>query len=252
MSSILLPHLAGLPEGIPTVPTPGFRKTQAVITDAVAHGTMVAVTGDAGLGKTFAVANAAAVSPLPAVRIQVGPRPSPKEVTARLHKALHGEFHSGTLYLLTDEIVEELVDRPRLVIIDEAQNLSKAGLDQVRLLHDLGVGGFPLVFVGGSGCASVLASDPQLGDRVGGWVRFAPLEGKHLYATLATYHPMFDAADRHLLAEVDRQWAHGRFRRWARFLQKALDLSNRAGTNGILTERVATAVLAVVMRGNDQ
>lgn len=253
MSSLNAPqnplrHLPGLPSGLPAVNTVAFRKTQMVARQAAADGSIAAFTGKAGLGKTFSVDHAVRSLDLGWVWVQIGPAPTPKEVTLRLLKALVGGFPAGALYELTDELVGVLVDEPRVVVIDDAQNLNKRGLEQVRYLHDLGCGAFPLFLVGGEQCAETLASDPQLADRVGAWMKFKPLSGKELHATLASYHPFYARSDRGLLDEVDSRYARGRFRRWAAFLKTALRLADNADTDR-LTPTVIKAALSVLLDG---
>jgi hypothetical protein len=243
-----LRHLAGLPEDVPVLETIGFKMTQHVAADAVSDGEIAAFTGRAGLGKTFAVDHAARHSDLPWVWAQIGPSPRPKEVTARLLKAIFGSFQDGTLYELTDLLVEELASDPRIVVIDDAQNLDKDGLDQIRLLHDLGASGFPLFLVGGEGCADKLASDPQLADRVGGWVKFKPIPSDQIVSLLSEYHPFFEATDPELLAKLDSAYAKGVLRRWARLLKSTLRLAAKTKTPDRITLPVVQGALAYLER----
>jgi len=241
-------HLAGLPEDVPVLETTGFKTTQYVARRAIADGEIAAFTGRAGLGKSFAVDHAVRGSGSPWIWIQIGPAPRPKEVTARLLKDIFGSFQAGTLYELTDLLVAELTTEPRIVVLDDAQNLDKDGLDQVRLLHDLAASAFPLFLVGGEGCADRLASDPQLADRVGGWVKFNPLPSDKLIPLLAEYHPFYEASDPELLGKVDEVYAKGVLRRWARLLKTALPLATNTATPDRLTLPVVQAALAVLQR----
>lgn len=237
-------HFQGLPPDTPTVPTVHFRKTQLVAAQVAKDGGIAAFTGPAGLGKTFAVDHAVRALGMPWVWAQMGPAPAPKEVTVRLLKALTGNTPKGTQYELTDELVDALVDEPHVVVIDDAQGLNKRGLEQVRYLHDLGRGAFPLFLVGGEQCADTLKSDPQLRDRVGAWVTFAPLKGAELHSALAAYHPFLARSDRELLDEVNDVYAKGRFRRWAVFLLTSLRLAEKAGADR-LTRQIAKAALSI-------
>lgn len=250
ISDAALRHLPGLPDDMPAVETFGFAKTQHAVASAVRLGTIAAFIGDAGLGKTFAVDHAVRRSPLPVIWIQVGPKPSPKEVTQMALKELTGTFSDRPLYELSDDLIAELADDPHVVVVDEAQNLGKAGLDQVRYIHDRSRHRFPLLLVGGASCGEVLRADRQLADRVGAWVYFKPLAGPDLYRTLDTYHPFFAASDRDLLARIDDLYAAGVFRRWARVLQQGLLLAERARTPDRLTEKVAGALLAMLADGS--
>lgn len=243
----VLRHLTGLPD-VPVLETVGFRTTQHVVRRAVADGEIAAFTGRAGLGKTFAVDYAVRDSGLPWIWVQIGPTPRPKEVVSRLLKAMHGSFQPGTLYELTDQLVEELVGEPRVVVLDDSQNLDKDGLDQIRLVHDLGAAAFPLLLVGGEGCADILASDPQLADRVGGWVKFTPVPDDRLLPLLCDYHPFFAASDHDLLMDVNHAYARGVLRRWARMLKTALPLAANTDTPDRLSLPVVRAALTMLQR----
>lgn len=241
-----LQHLPGLPAGMPTLETAGFRKTQQVATQAIEDDEIAAFTGDAGLGKTFAVDYAARMSGVPWVWVQIGPAPRPKEVVARLLNEITGSWQPGTLYELTGQVVSELSEQRHVVVIDEAQNLNKPGLDQIRLLHDITPAGFPLFLVGGRSCAATICSDPQLEDRVGGWVQFKPLTGSELFTILDAYHPFFSATDPHLIAELDKRYAKGVIRRWSRILKNGLALAAGTATPDRITPPVIRAILATL------
>lgn len=239
-------HLAGLPEDCAVMETVGFRTARVVINRAIADGEIAAVIGAAGLGKSFAVDYHIRRAERPWVWVQVGPAPRAKEVTARLLKALTGSFQPGALYELTDDLVSELREDPHIVVIDDAQNLNRDGLDQVRLLHDQAEGSFPLILVGGEGCLKTLRSDPQLFDRVGGWASFRPIPPPDLYSLLSSYHPFFAATDPELLVNLDDLYAKGVPRRWARLLKTGIHLASKSGTPDRLTTEVAGAALAAL------
>lgn len=243
-----LRHLSGLPDDVPALKTVGFRTAQYVARGAVADGEIAAFTGRAGLGKTFAVDYAVRSFDMPWIWVQVGPSPRPKEVTARLLKAVYGSFQKGTLYEMTDMLVDELVAEPRIVVVDDSQNLDKDGLDQIRLIHDMGAAAFPLFFVGGEGCAQLLASDPQLADRVGGWVRFNPIPDDDVVPLLCEYHPFFEATDPDLLVQVNDSYAKGVLRRWARVLKVTLPLAANTATPDRLTLEPFQAALSVLLK----
>lgn len=245
-----LPHLRGLPEDMPALRTVGFRKTQAVAKQVTAHGEIAAIIGDAGLGKTFAVDYAVRTSEMPFVRIQVAKAYSVKAVMYLLLEALTGYDSNESHYRLTNQLKADLTTDPHIVVIDEAQNLQKEALDQIRLLHDSTV--FPLFLVGGKGCGKVLRGDRQLSDRVAGWVNFAPLDDKRLFETLDSYHPFFAETERELLWELNRDYAKGILRRWARLLRAALPLAAAHGNEDRLTRRVARAALATLRTGEEE
>lgn len=239
-----LPHFRGLPGDLPVLRTVGFRRTQAAAKQAIDHGGITAVIGDAGLGKTFAVEYAVRTSGMPWVKIEVAKAYSVKAVMFLLLDALTGSNSNSVHYQLMNELKEELTADPHIVVIDEAQNLQKAALDQVRLLHDSTV--FPLLLVGGKECGRVLRGDRQLADRVTGWVDFSPIADEDLFETLDAYHPFFAATDRDLLWNLNRVYAKGILRRWAKVLLTTLPLAEAAGTADRLTRHVAMAALSTL------
>lgn len=234
-------HIAGL-DTVPVVRTPLLRMTERQVDSAVRHGEIILVYGAAGLGKTLSVRQAVESQSMSHLWVQVGPRPSPKEVVAELLKEVEGEFPKPgeRQYELVDRLIAQLNDKPRIVVLDEAQNFSKLGIDQLRNIHDRSAG-FPLVLVGGSHTQSVIASDPQLHDRIAGRVAFRPLADTELIGVLRDYHPYLGEADPALIFQINAAYAQGVFRRWARILKEAVDLN---GAKGVLDPKTARAVMA--------
>lgn len=238
-------HLAGLDDAA-VVATTAFRKTQVLCRQTADLREIGLVSGEPGLGKSFAVGEFARGCGLDTVWLQLPPRPTPKEITVRLLDQLVGAGDTrDVLYDLTEELVAALAT-PRLVVLDEAQNLNTVGLNQVRYLHDRPETDFAMLLVGGAGCEDTIRRDPQLDSRVARRVRFAPLVGDELTDALRAFHPLLAASDAALLHELDERYARGVFRRWARIVQVAAPLAREAGTPDRLTMRVANATLAAV------
>ena len=236
-------HLRGLP-AVPTISTRAFRKTQVVATDAAELREIALIAGNPGLGKSFAVHHFVTHQPLPWLWLDMPPKATPKELVVRILRAATGSCNARLpVYELADELCDHLAESPRIIVIDEAQNLDSKGLHQLRYLHDRSNADWALLFVGGVGAEKVIASDPQLDDRVSGRVLFEPLTAAVLLETLDAYHPFFARADRQLLLRIDADYARGVFRRWARLLQVGGRLAQSAGTDP-LTLKVARAALS--------
>lgn len=238
-------HLPGL-ESAQQVATTAFRKTQLLAADAARLHEIAVFTGEPGLGKTFAVDHWVRSQPCPWVWLDMPPKPSPKEVVVRLTRALQGSCDSRTpAYDLADELCALLAEHSRVVVIDEAQNLAKEGLAQLRYLHDRPDACWALFFVGATGCAQVLKAHPELHSRVARWVHFTPLEGDELLQALRAFHPLLAAADTRLLARIDETYAKGVFRRWARLTEIAVPLARRRGDTTLTTDTARAALAAM-------
>lgn len=236
-------HLPGLADAV-CVQTPAFRKTQALAAQAVGLREMAAFIGDPGLGKTFAVDHFVRSQPLEWVWLDMGPTPRPKEVVVRLLRALAGGCDSrDPIYDLMDDLIPVLAATPRIIVIDEAQNLDTKGLNQIRQLHDHHAADFALFLLGGAGCEAKLKSARELASRVSSWVHFKPLEGEDLFGALSAWHPLFARSDHRLLARIDEKYAKGNMRNWARMLQKCIPLAAAAGVDRV-TVPLAKAALA--------
>ncbi len=136
-------HFAQL-EAARTLPTEGFELTRHAIIEAAASNSIVVVHGPAGVGKTYATE--AAVGSLTDTTASVCKFPSrvtQKRLAQQLLKAVTGVDHSkGDAYELIDTLRTHLAEERRLIVIDEAQELSREGIELIRHLwdgHDLGL-----------------------------------------------------------------------------------------------------------------
>jgi hypothetical protein len=226
-----------------SVATPDVQRVEEVVDFLVELREIGAVLGSAGVGKTFAADVSAAHSGLPVVTLDMPPRPAPKEVTVRLLREVQGFADtSSSEYELTEELVEILAAEPRVIVIDEAQNLTAEGLNKIRYLHDRPDADWALLLVGGQDCGRALHSQKQLESRVARWVTLEPLQGDILITALRAYHQLFAFTSSELLIKIDQVFGRGTWRHWARFLQEALRLQARTGYD-VLDHRFAAAVI---------
>lgn len=132
---------AGMPSAPAYVPTPSAERVIGALRYAQIAGDIAVVYGGAGLGKTSAIRRYATLAPNVFVATM---DPASANVVTALEEIAEAvgvsDVHGGAAKLRRG-IVRKLNGTHGLLIIDEAQHLSVAALDQVRAIHDAtGVG----------------------------------------------------------------------------------------------------------------
>jgi hypothetical protein len=244
-------HLTGL-DGATTVQTAAFKKAQLLLARTVELNDIAAISGPPGCGKTYAVDHFVhhhpAMTDRPWHWLEMPPKPTTKEVTQRLMRGLGLPFTRNTPeYELTEDLAPHLAGSGRVVVIDEAQNLKAAGLQQLRYLHDRGAWTWTLVLVG-SNVDRALSGAAELASRVSAWVQFTALTDTPLLAALREWHPVLAAMSPQLLLRIDEVHARGNFRFWAQFLRALLDLLDRQPPGTVPDATLVAATLAAVSR----
>lgn len=221
-------HFLDLPEAKVLI-TRNFLLAREAVLDSVAHRAIVAIHGLAGLGKTFAIAEALAGVSVPVVKVVVLSRPTERFVVAALWEALTGRETRASRSQIALRLLPILAEEPRLLIFEEAQNLAPTSFDDLRLLHDDDRTQFGLVFDGGNGAWEVIDREPMLKSRLARAVRFAPLSQEDILKLIPTYHPIYEGVEPELLVAIDNEVTRGHMRSWAVFTHNALQLCERAG-----------------------
>jgi len=72
-------------------------------------------------------------------------------------------------------------------------------------------------------------------------VALDPLTAPQVCELMGSFHPIYDGADRELLALIDDHVGHGNLRHWAAFTHTAADLCARAARDRIDEEIVHNA-----------
>ena len=232
-------------DGAAVIATPLFELTQRAVADIVAADAMGVVEGAPGLGKTFSVDCAVTGNPTHALCwVQFTGRVTPNDVAAELLGAVTGIPHDDTLRRMREQLRRELAARRCLVVVDEAQQLTKDAIEFLRWLWDDPRSSFPLLLVGGHGCWQVLSSKPMLRSRIHRRVSFRPLTASELRIIIPRYHPIYRNITAERILEIDEQFAHGQFRAWAEFTHSASQLcrENRLAT---ISDGVVDAVFAL-------
>lgn len=243
----LLGHLSGLQDAS-EVATSAFARAQLVLASTVRRNGIAAVHGPPGNGKTFAVRHFLTHNPAclqrPTHWLDMPPNPAAKEVARRLLTDLDIPHSSrDPEYELTELLVPALSNR--VVVIDEAQNLKKNALQQVRYLHDRGNASWALVLVG-STINAALGAAPELSSRLAGRAAFDRMDDVALLRALHAWHPLASTLDPELVLQVNSTYGYGNWRRWAQLLSALLDILAAQPAGTVPDQRHIEAALALV------
>lgn len=227
--------------------TDAFRLTQHVAAQAADSGAVAGFFGAPGTGKTYAVDHFVTTGNIDYVWITSAPKPTPREIFEELIFELDGTTATGNTRQLRRDCQDLLAERQRIVVVDEAQYLSTMWLQQLRTLHDAGLGQWALFLVGGTGTGATIGRHPELGSRLSYQVDFRALKGKDLHAALAEYHPVLAATDTKILDSInERDGFNGNLRRWVTFIRNAEPLLAASPQPNKLTAKVVKAVFATM------
>ena len=155
------------------IQTEDLLLAERAISDVVDEYAIGVLYGEPGLGKTFSLEWA--LRGLHHTTVVFPSRPSPRENVARLYEEITGRPAQGNRFKIEGNLRVAL-RRPRIVAVDEAEQLTGECLDQLRQLHGYPDTRFALIFVGSPECASVIRNDERLASRVYQWVEFAALD----------------------------------------------------------------------------
>lgn len=219
--------------------------TEKAIRDIMRHYGMGAIVGPAGLGKTFAISHALESFVGEVVRVTFDTAATPKLVADRLMVTLTGRRAGRTKYEIAEEMLSVLAEKPRLVVIGEAQNLNRACFETLRYLHDNEHTVFALLFDGGDGCWDVLSKERMLRSRIDRRVAFAPLPEIELPKLLPSYHSIYEGVDPNLLLAIDKSLARGRLREWAKFTHTAAEICTVLGVPNINRDIAESAITEI-------
>jgi DNA transposition AAA+ family ATPase len=224
-------HLRGV-EGARTLETPGLREIRIAARQLYGDGGILLVDGKPGVGKTFGTRFVLTEIGIPVYWADMPDTPKGKEANARIFAAVTGHRapHRMTEYALTEETVDVLDGLRAALAIDEAQNMTKSALRQLRYLHDRPTTDVLLILIG-AGVERAVAQVPELDSRVGRRVHVGELPTKQLSDFLSEFHPVLAATSPDVRVTL-AEFARGNLRRWARVVEVASHLG-ADGTKGI-------------------
>lgn len=202
--------------------------------------------GEPGLGKSLAAA--AVVESMAngdGLVIKLTTQPNPKVLANRMLEEITGVEHDYTRWDAARAIKRELRQRPRLVVVDEAQNLDTVSIEWLRWLHEEIPGCLTLLLVGGPQLRACLRRSPQLVRRIFQPSAFRVLPAESVTATIRSFHPIYHAADEALIADVDRRHCHGNFGHWAQLSITAYEMCRDSDQ-----PTITPAIADIAMRRN--
>lgn len=189
-------------------------ETEEFLTETVKEGSILCIHGHVGLGKTFSVHTALRQLASDTVRLVFDEAPRKSELLEALWRALALPGPMESTATTKRLIRQNLTDQPRVVLVDEVQNLNFPTLEYLRILWDQTA--TPLVLVGSGKTRQKVFDHPALHSRVEQWQQFKPLTLAEVLNSIPTYHPVWDGVSDETLAFVDDTFAHGVFRNWAK------------------------------------
>lgn len=222
--------------------TASFALAQELVREAANSRSMVVVHGPAGSGKTYATE--AAVEQLGGEDthwVVFPSRATQKRVVKQLLRTVTGMPHEADRYELIDRAIEVLSERPRLLVIDEAQELSWDAIELLRHLWDEPSTEFGLVLAGADGCWELISKYGPLESRIHRRVAFSGLSRGEVLELMPNYHPLYARTPPEVIAFVEDNFAHGNLRAWARFTHDAERLCEQRGLTKLDME-LATGV----------
>lgn len=224
--------------------TPGLRELRIAVAQLFGAGGIIAVNGPPGVGKTFATRTVLERSDLPVHWVDMPDTPKGKEASARVFAAVTGRRPPArmTEYALTEETVDVLDGLRAALVIDEAQNMTRGALRQVRYLHDRPSTRALLILVG-SGVTTAVATVPELHSRVARTVNIGELSAAQLRDLLPTLHPLYANTPAGVLSDLAR-YAKGNLRRWTRIIETALQFGI-AAEDGVQPETAKHLLRAI-------
>ena len=156
------------------------------------------------------------------VRVQFRSRPTPRDVRHALFQTLALPGEPPLRPIEFDFLLKSaLAERPRVLVCDEAQWMSRECFEYWRYLWDDEQTDIAIVFVGGGDCYRVLRREPMLSSRVFVWQEFRRMDSQAVVETIRVYHSIWEHADPELIILADTYAGHGNFRNWARITKHA-------------------------------
>ncbi|MCC3769178.1 ATP-binding protein, partial [Streptomyces sp. UNOC14_S4] len=198
--------------------TKAVMATEALVKKSIRRRAPVCVHGHVGLGKTFAVHAALRKhAPDTTRRLSFHEAPNMSVIRGTLWRALAipGE-PPASIDPCDHQIRKTLAGDFHVLLLDEAQLLSRTALEYFRALWDDNDTQLTIVFVGSGNTRQKILNCAALHSRIYGWYQFSPLTPKEVLDNIPIYHRTWVGVDPDLILWTDDRACHGAFRTWAR------------------------------------
>jgi type II secretory pathway predicted ATPase ExeA len=227
-SATLAAHHLSLPQARTVITSPLQAATQA-LENTVRQQGMMCLAADPGVGKTFTLHTWCDQRPdRLSVRLLPRPQARPDDLRHTLYRALDlpgpPPRDPG---MCDDHLRHALHQTPRLLAIDEAHQLSASCIEYLRFLYDDPRPRITVVLLASRPRLRALRSLPTLANRVTTWHEMEPLTPGETLTTLPAFHPLWHGIPQSAIGHLDREWAHGNFRRWTTLTHRLLATSRR-------------------------
>lgn len=229
------------------VRTPLFDELSPRLVHNQRRGTIMAVSGSVGLGKTEATAQAIRDLGQRAAWIQMSTGLSARGHMAEIWSGVTGTRTDADLLDIRDDLINHLLtDEIQVLAMDDAHFIPPAGMrvlvsvwNEVHLARGRGM---PMVLVG-NGLLGHVAKVPEIRSRIGPKVEANPLVDDELRAVLVDLEPRLDDFDPKALRDIDRRYCKGELRQWSEFIETVRSITP---TEAPITAREAGIALTLL------
>ncbi|MFG2697199.1 AAA family ATPase [Kitasatospora sp. NPDC048407] len=201
------------------------------LADVAATESIMCVSGPAGCGKTFAVHAALSTRPdLTAHHVPLRSNPGADDIRTALHQTLETSRPRPKDPLAADTAIRAtLRTHLRVLVVDEAHQISDSGFEYIRYLYDDLDTRLCVVLIEGQKGHGTLRRQQMLHSRTAAWLNLTALppdEARHVVPAL---HPLWHTTPIQALESADARYARGNLRRWAALTDLALRVMARTG-----------------------
>lgn len=223
LDELLIPGLQGIANVAAHPATPALR---ARLTNTARNSGTMVVAGPRGSGKRIAIAASLDGFQQPHRFVTMPPAPSENRLMAELREAILGDREEYELRDMQDDLIATLNQDRSILIINQAQELTTKAASALQYLHSRPDTRWALVLVGSDTLERASTTSARLRGDILTTMEIHPLKGEELLRALRAMHACFGISDPKLLRLIDHEYCFGLLRRWAVFLQHALDLEN--------------------------